>query len=329
MLTRAFPLGPDFGFISDIHFETRDTGNVLDDLLVVPKRGDETTLFSISIKSNRQLTKTGLSRDLAQDAWDQWTGAAGAAFDTATGLIGLIVGAVDDVVLKEWRELQEQASATTPERLVSRLANDAQLSTTKHAMFESLRPTVDHTPGELETARLLARTRIMAFSDRSEGDFLNSCATIALEGTIEEGAKLWDRLLRLAADSRTQTTFCHQFLEVAIARRIPQVPSQAQNNDLAPEMSSSEQCLLAPAHLFHTTRPSPNRFATLPKYGIAVEGRLPSLERPPQGTGSAECSSPNVPHRWLPLNCSKNNNFRNLYEIGGRSYTVIELGDPN
>src|SRR5437762_13787996 len=75
MLRRDFPFEPEFGPIAEFHFETRESGHSLDDLLLVTQRGTERTRFAISIKSNRQLTKDGFSSDLVQDGWNQWESA--------------------------------------------------------------------------------------------------------------------------------------------------------------------------------------------------------------------------------------------------------------
>jgi hypothetical protein len=40
MLKRAFPIEPEFGPITEVHFETRDSGKILDDLLLYPCGGD-------------------------------------------------------------------------------------------------------------------------------------------------------------------------------------------------------------------------------------------------------------------------------------------------
>ena len=59
MLRRGFPVEPEFGAISELHFETRDAGQILDDLWLVLKRGTAITRCAISVKSNRQLTRGG------------------------------------------------------------------------------------------------------------------------------------------------------------------------------------------------------------------------------------------------------------------------------
>ena len=66
MLRRKFPLEPDLGPIAELHFETRDAGHVLDDLQLTLKRGMDETRCLVSVKSNRQLTKAGLTTNLSK-----------------------------------------------------------------------------------------------------------------------------------------------------------------------------------------------------------------------------------------------------------------------
>ena len=62
-----------------------------------------------------------------------------AGFNQETDILGLIVGVIDASTLDEWRELQKQDFATTPERMVRRLADSNQSSAVQRAIFESLR----------------------------------------------------------------------------------------------------------------------------------------------------------------------------------------------
>lgn len=105
LLKRTFPVEPEFGAISELHFEARDAGQILDDLGLVLTRGTESTRCAISVKSNRQLTKAGFNAEFVQDAWEQWNSAG---FNKNTDLLGLIVGVIDAPTLEEWRELQKQ-----------------------------------------------------------------------------------------------------------------------------------------------------------------------------------------------------------------------------
>jgi hypothetical protein len=60
-------------------------------------------------------------------------------FNRETDLLGLTVGVIDSPTLEEWRGLQKQDFATTPERMVERLSDSHQSSATQRAIFESLR----------------------------------------------------------------------------------------------------------------------------------------------------------------------------------------------
>jgi hypothetical protein len=204
LLKRTFPIEPDFGPIAELHFEARDCGHILDDLLLVLKRGIQETRCAISVKSNRQLSKAGFNDGFVGDAWEQWDGAGGSSFNRETDLLGLIVGVIDSPTLEEWRGLQKQDFATTPERMVQRLADDSQQSSaTQRAIFQSLRKDRNGvTPDSLETARLASRIRVLPFLEGEEGDCINRCTEIVLDGSLDEGAKLWSRLLQLAAENR-------------------------------------------------------------------------------------------------------------------------------
>ena len=203
MLRRKFPLEPELGPISALHFETRDAGNVLDDLLLVLKRGQDETRCAVSVKSNRQLSRAGFNAEFVQDVWEQWSSGAGSDFDPTKDLVGFIVGVIDEPTLHEWQELQKQAASTTPDRFTARLQNDGQSSATQRKILESLRKSPNGTERDAEeTAALASRLRVLQFSDSDEGDYINLCAEIVRDGTVTEGAKLWSRLLQLAAENR-------------------------------------------------------------------------------------------------------------------------------
>jgi hypothetical protein len=202
MLKRAFPLEVDLGVVTQVHFETRDTGHVLDDLELILSRAVDATRCLVSVKSNRQLTKNGFNREFVQDAWDEWRGSAGSKFDGEKDILCLIVGVIEEATLHEWTELQKQAARTTPDRLSERLYSNGQSSKTQRAIFESLRQSASGEMDHIETARLVARLRLLRFSDAMEGDHLNLCAEIVRAGTLEDGARLWARLIQLASESR-------------------------------------------------------------------------------------------------------------------------------
>lgn len=203
MLKRAFPLEIGFGPIGGLHFETRESGHTLDDLLLILRQGEETTRCAVSVKSNRQLTNTGFNQEFVADAWEQHRRPAGPNFNPGKDLLGLTVGVIQDTTFHEWRELLKQLTSTTPERMVDRLSASGQTSAIQRAIFDSLHdPLSKGSPDRVETARLAKKIRVFSFPESSEGTYINHCAEIVLAGTVDEATKLWSRLVQLANENR-------------------------------------------------------------------------------------------------------------------------------
>jgi hypothetical protein len=183
-----------------LDFETRDSGHILDDLLLVIRAGGAPGRVAISIKSGRELTTSGFSTDFVQDAWGEWQRSD---FKVGSDLLMLVVGAVSDRVLEHWQRLEEQATRTTPERLVARLADERQSSGIQRAIFASLRRTqIEPRRDAIECAQLLSHLRVLQFSPERQAALSQACQSLVVEATVEEGRNLWNRLLELASTNR-------------------------------------------------------------------------------------------------------------------------------
>ena len=204
MLRRDFFLGPDLGPITDINFETKESGNPLDDLEITFRHEQQATRLLLSVKSNRQITKAGFDSEFVADAWRQVTTLqARTAFDPEHDLVGLTVGFIDELALEEWKTLQGQGIDTTPQRLLDRLVPEGQSSVTQRAIFDSLRLTdTDAQRDATETARLVAKIRVFPFSERNEHEHINLCAEIVADGSLTNAGNLWGRLVQVASESR-------------------------------------------------------------------------------------------------------------------------------
>jgi hypothetical protein len=209
MLARIFPLDAALGLISELHFETKESGRSLDDLHLLLQTGGSVSRWSISVKSNRQLTGKGFNCTFVMDVWAEWRSERGANFDQDSGLLGLVTGTVADGPLQDWDSLRKEAASTTPDRFVQRidaakLDRAQQISSKKRRIFASLYP-VEH-PDQTQreaTARLAGRVHVLHFNEKKdEGRYINQCANLISSGTIEEGTKLWNALCQLAADNR-------------------------------------------------------------------------------------------------------------------------------
>jgi hypothetical protein len=104
MLRRDLSLEVSIGPVVAIDFETKESGNPLDDLQIAFSYEGQETRLVLSVKSNRQLTKSGFDSEFVLDAWEQWTTtSARSVFDAEHDLLGLTLGAVEDVTLDDWK----------------------------------------------------------------------------------------------------------------------------------------------------------------------------------------------------------------------------------
>jgi hypothetical protein len=59
-------------------------------------------------------------------------------------------------------------------------------------------------------------------------------------------------------------SFCHHLFQIAVAERIPQIPSNAQNDDLVFEVSPSEKGRPGLSHSLHPSRPASTSLQQIP-----------------------------------------------------------------
>jgi len=81
LLRGGTPLGSTVGSLVEVHFEVKESGWVLDDLLLVARNGSDATRCAVSVKSDARLSVSGLDAEFVSDAWGQWRGVVGSSFD--------------------------------------------------------------------------------------------------------------------------------------------------------------------------------------------------------------------------------------------------------
>src|ERR1039457_4539371 len=94
MLGGRLPLGPEHGTIAEVHFEVRDRGWLLDDLLLVLESGGSKRHCALSLKSNAQVTRSGFPQDFVAAIWEQRNASGIPLFSPDRDLLALGVAAV-------------------------------------------------------------------------------------------------------------------------------------------------------------------------------------------------------------------------------------------
>jgi len=211
MLAGRQPLGPDYGTVTGVHFEAKESGWLLDDLLMgLSERGREHS-FAVSVKRHRQVTRNGFPQDFVRAVWEQWLHPRPECFERGRDLLGLVTGQLADSVKGAWHALVQEAIPTAPERLVERLRTSGQTSALERNLFASLQcPSDLQVPNETDevaAVRLLSHIRLLHldFRDEPSDDRASSlalCQVVLHSGDSAEAAELWQGLIRIASDLR-------------------------------------------------------------------------------------------------------------------------------
>jgi len=216
MLAGSVPFGIDFGCIVKIDWQVRDTGRLLDDLAITMSGTNGQHVAELSIKSHRQVTSSGFPSNFVEAAWEEWLHVESNSFDKHSDLLVLITGEIANDVQETWSTLLRQARATSPDRLINRLQEPAQvdgsqMSETARELFKSLQCPVSlqghGQTGETAAVEILRQIRILHFDFESDPsrDFAHAiadCQRLLNASSIGEGQTLWNALVRFAAEHR-------------------------------------------------------------------------------------------------------------------------------
>lgn len=209
-------LGVDFGRVGRVDWQARDSGWLVDDLVVACKHSSGDRTAGISIKSSQQVTRAGFPEDFVKIAWAQWLGfKTDRKLRDSNDAVVLVTGSLQRDVQDAWSNLLFEALRTTPERMVERLSQPAgdgsQSSALQRALFESFScPEELRNCGDTDknaTMRLLCRVRLLhldyeATPSRDHARAIADCQSILRSGDAVEAEKLWRRLNGIADERR-------------------------------------------------------------------------------------------------------------------------------
>lgn len=216
MLAGIVPFGVDFGCVTKIDWQVRDTGRLLDDLAIIMSGTNGQHVAELSIKSHRQVTSNGFPSNFVEAAWEEWLHVETTAFDKVSDLVVLITGEIANDVQETWSTLLCQARATTPDRLISRLQDPvpnagSQASETARELFKSLQcPASLQGHGQTDQSaavEMLRRIRLLHFDfdsdpSRDLARAVADCQRLVIDSSLAEGQRLWETLVGIAAENR-------------------------------------------------------------------------------------------------------------------------------
>ncbi|TAJ91164.1 MAG: hypothetical protein EPO41_16215 [Reyranella sp.] len=207
-------VGAEFGRVEQADWQARDTGWLLDDLLISCKTIDGTKrAIGLSYKSNRQLTRSGFPEDFVELAWGQWLGVDGRKLSRDTDAIVLVTASISGDVLDDWNALLREVLSTTPDRIVARLqtlkVQGAQSSSIQRNILDGFRrpPRYRGESTAEEAVELLHDVRVVVFDYGSPTSLATTAAlrdarSLLSSSDATEAFALWQRLIGIADEMR-------------------------------------------------------------------------------------------------------------------------------
>ncbi len=214
MLGKRLPLDQEFGLCQSIDFQVKDSGWLLDDLLITGQAGSEPPKrLSISIKRDRQVTGKGFPSTFVKATWQEWLGTESSNFVHDQDLLGLVVGVLAGGVQQKWEDMLSVVLETPADRVVSRFSSPGYSNEEQRNIFRSFDYPISlgaaPENGDIVKAKLLKHIRLLYFDFRSpdsqkRAEAIQLCQDCLRSGDSAEASILWDAMVGIAGNLRSK-----------------------------------------------------------------------------------------------------------------------------
>ncbi len=214
MLGKRLPLDQEFGLCQSIDFQVKDSGWLLDDLLITGQAGSEPPKrLSISIKRDRQVTGKGFPPTFVKATWQEWLGTESSNFVHDQDLLGLVVGVLAGGVQQKWEDMLSVVLETPADRVVSRFSSPGYSNEEQRNIFRSFDYPISlgaaPENGDIVKAKLLKHIRLLYFDFRSpdsqkRAEAIQLCQDCLRSGDSAEASILWDAMVGIAGNLRSK-----------------------------------------------------------------------------------------------------------------------------
>lgn len=204
LLSRSNPIEQLGGYISEIKCQLLASEWHLDDLLLSIESNNQTFKIAFSIKSNPQITKSGLPEDFVRLAWEQILNDSSDVFNRVKDYVGFITSPVDAELSKSVNELIRIARDKKPEDLARHIVMKNWANQDMRNLHESAKCPEDlaekHGIDQNSSPGVLLKYLVwipMDFEDDQSTDRLAAkqlCQRLLESGSIDEANNLWDSL---------------------------------------------------------------------------------------------------------------------------------------
>ncbi|MCH7771255.1 MAG: ATP-binding protein, partial [Bacteroidetes bacterium] len=210
LLNGIQPFENTFGLIEEIRLQKRALGYLLDDLIIGTKSPSSSKeyIFAFSIKSNKQITRSGFPEDFVSSCWEQIHNKSLPKFDKSKNFLGLITSPLAQDVKINLDELVRwgKEKKSTAIRSEIKVAN-----TIKKALYQSLKCPIkikknlnvaNNDPSEILDSIAHLNFDFLSPISRSKKEVVQHCREALSSNNTNEAEKLWQELVSLASRYR-------------------------------------------------------------------------------------------------------------------------------
>jgi hypothetical protein len=208
LLSGNFALDSSIGTLTNVEYQVRPDGWLIDDLLLTFHDGRQNHRVAVSAKSNRQITATGLPDDIVKDIWTQFLNVEKILFDQNHDYLLFVVSPIARSVSENLTKLIQSAKNTDPAILAKRVRTKA-FSKQQQSLFDSFKcPLPLHQANMLfdkEICVLLSRLIVVEFDfqniiSKDENLIISELQAVLRSNAQAESIKLYNRLKGIRAD---------------------------------------------------------------------------------------------------------------------------------
>lgn len=202
LLSGTFALDPSVGAITNIAYQVRPDGWLLDDLLLTFNDGRHDHKVAVSAKSNRQITSTGLPVDIVEDVWNQFMNIDNILFDQKHDYLLFVVSPIGRSVSENLTKLIQSARTTDPVTLAQRVRTKA-FSRQQQILFDSFQCPEAWRKAEkltdVNVCQLLSRLVVLEFDfqntvSKDENHIIEELQIVLRSKTKADSMRLYSRL---------------------------------------------------------------------------------------------------------------------------------------
>lgn len=206
LLNNSYPLWPIKAKLTQIYFQVRPDGWLLDDLLLILQTEESTVIrVPVTVKSNIQFSSNGPNEELRRDLWEQYLNDVSGVYNADSDFLGVVNSTLASGLSTDINKLINAAKEGEPSKLQERIdkGQEGSFSETQIKIFNGFKCPQDlatkHNVTDENTWDLLSRIIFLEFdfdkaTSKDENKLIEKCRESLSYPDGKEEVGLYEKL---------------------------------------------------------------------------------------------------------------------------------------